>query len=310
MKKRLFSWIAYLVAMAVMLSSVFVMDMQAAAEGETAEELVDDEEEYDEEDEEDWDEEDYAIDIVSNFKATKITKNSVTLKWDKVEDIDGYEISYKKASAGKWQTIEVESANKTSYIVKKLSVGTKYNFRVRAYIFYEEDDEDYEDEEEVLDEGVEYEEDDSYYEDEEDDYEEEDEEWDDYEYGEYAKMTLSTLNKKGEGDKAAESNTSEPPASSSVKVPVLKNVKSKAAKKVEVKWTKSAKATGYEIYISLKKDSGYKKVGTVKNNSKVNYTIKKLKSGKVYFVKVRAYVKSKGQYSYTKYSKVKKVKVK
>ena len=71
-------------------------------------------------------------------------------------------------------------------------------------------------EEEVLDEGVEYEEDDSYYEDEEDDYEEEDEEWDDYEYGEYAKMTLSTLNKKGEGDKAAESKQAEISATTSI----------------------------------------------------------------------------------------------
>lgn len=311
MKKRMFSCFAYVIAIAVMLSTVFVTDMTAEAEGEdVSEEVVDEEYEEDEEvdeEDEDWDEDDYAIDTVVNFRATKITKNSVTLKWDKVEDIDGYEISYKKASASKWKTIEVDSPNKVTYVVKKLSTDTKYNFRVRAYIFYEEDDEDEEDDE-YIEEDIEYEEDEEEYEDDEE-YEE-DEEWDDYEYGEYSKMTLNTLDKKGNGVKTAASNTSEATAHKSVKTPKIKSVKSKSAGKVEVKWNKSNNATGYEVYSSVKKGSGYKRAGVLKKNNKVKYIIKNLKSGKTYFIKVRAYVKSGRNFSYTKYSTVKKIKVK
>lgn len=297
MKKRIISWLAYLTAVAVMLSAALVMDMPAAADGEAGA----DEEEYDDSDseEEDADEEyddDAVIDTIINFQATSITRNSVTLKWDKVEDIDGYEISYKKASASKWKTILVKSRSKVTYVVNKLAVNTKYNFRVRAYIYYEED---YEDEEEDVS-GVT---DDTGEEDDEEDY-------DDYEYGDYSKMTLKTLDKNGKGDKTAVSSTYEAAAHVSVKAPKLKSVKSKAAKKAEVKWSKSNKATGYEVYVSLKKNSGYKRAGIIKKNKKAAFTVKKLKSGRTYYVKVRAYVKNGRQFSYTRYSAVKKVKIK
>ena len=287
MKKRIISWLAYLTAVAVMLSAALVMDMPAAADGEAGA----DEEEYDDSDSEEEDaadeeyDDDAVIDTIINFQATSITRNSVTLKWDKVEDIDGYEISYKKASASKWKTILVKSQSKVTYVVNKLAVNTKYNFRVRAYIYYEED-----------------------YEDEED--EEDEEEWDDYEYGDYSKMTLKTLDKNGKGDKTAVSSTYEAAAHVSVKAPKLKSVKSKAAKKAEVKWSKSNKATGYEVYVSLKKNSGYKRAGIIKKNKKAAFTVKKLKSGRTYYVKVRAYVKNGRQFSYTRYSAVKKVKIK
>ena len=302
MKKRIISWLAYLTAVAVMLSAALVMDMPAAADGEAGA----DEEEYDDSDLEEEDADDAVIDTIINFQATSITRNSVTLKWDKVEDIDGYEISYKKASASKWKTILVKSQSKVTYVVNKLAVNTKYNFRVRAYIYYEED---YEDEEEDVS-GVT---DDTGEEDDEEDYDEEDyddEEWDDYEYGDYSKMTLKTLDKNGKGDKTAVSSTYEAAAHVSVKAPKLKSVKSKAAKKAEVKWSKSNKATGYEVYVSLKKNSGYKRAGIIKKNKKSAFTVKKLKSGRTYYVKVRAYVKNGRQLSYTKYSAVKKVKIK
>ena len=301
MKKRIISWLAYLTAVAVMLSAALVMDMPAAADGEAGA----DEEEYDDSDSEEEDaadeeyDDDAVIDTIINFQATSITRNSVTLKWDKVEDIDGYEISYKKASASKWKTILVKSQSKVTYVVNKLAVNTKY-------IYYEED---YEDEEEDVS-GVT---DDTGEEDDEEDYDEEDyddEEWDDYEYGDYSKMTLKTLDKNGKGDKTAVSSTYEAAAHVSVKAPKLKSVKSKAAKKAEVKWSKSNKATGYEVYVSLKKNSGYKRAGIIKKNKKSAFTVKKLKSGRTYYVKVRAYVKNGRQLSYTKYSAVKKVKIK
>ncbi len=165
----------------------------------------------DEDDEEDGDDEDAdddfgGIDTVMNFVASKIGKKAVTLKWDKVSDIDGYTVEYKAASASKWSDKDV-AATKNSVKITGLKIGTRYNFRIRAYIHYEEDlddeeDEEDEEEEEFIDDIIE--------EDEEDEEEDEGEEdFPEYEYGEYSKMTLTTLKKDGSGVKKAVSNTYE-----------------------------------------------------------------------------------------------------
>ena len=101
---------------------------------------TDDEDEEDEEDEEDGDEEDAdddfgGIDTVMNFVASKIGKKAVTLKWDKVSDIDGYTVEYKATSASKWSNKDVDAA-KNSVKITGLKIGTRYNFRIRAYIHY------------------------------------------------------------------------------------------------------------------------------------------------------------------------------
>lgn len=89
----------------------------------------------------------------------------------------------------------------------------------------------------------------------------------------------------------------------------VKALKSTKAKQVLVKWKKVSGANGYEVTYSLKK--GFKKAQTVKvSATKAKVTLKKLKSGKVYYVKVRAYKVHRGQTYYGAYSKVKKVKVK
>ena len=76
---------------------------------------------------------------------------------------------------------------------------------------------------------------------------------------------------------------------------------------VTLKWKKVKGATGYEIYRSTKKNSGYKKIGTIKKGSKVTYIDKKkLKQNKKYYYKIRAVKKN---YK-SSYSKVKSVKVK
>ena len=75
--------------------------------------------------------------------------------------------------------------------------------------------------------------------------------------------------------------------------------------KVTVKWKKNAKVTGYEVFRSLKKKSGYKKIATVKKNATVKYVNKKLKKGKKYFYKVRTFTKINGKTYYGKYSAVK-----
>lgn len=87
-------------------------------------------------------------------------------------------------------------------------------------------------------------------------------------------------------------------------------ITSKKKKSVYLRWKKQKYAGGYEIYRSTKKKSGYKKVKTIKNSSKVSWTDKKVKGGKTYFYKIRAYRKIGGKKSVSGFSKVKRVKVK
>lgn len=82
------------------------------------------------------------------------------------------------------------------------------------------------------------------------------------------------------------------------------------SKSAALKWKKTSGVTGYEIYMSTKQKSGFKKVATVKSASKVKYTKKKLTSKKTYYFKVRSYTTKNGQKSYSSYTSVKKVKVK
>ena len=82
---------------------------------------------------------------------------------------------------------------------------------------------------------------------------------------------------------------------------------SKAAKKgkVKVKYKKVAGAAGYQIQYSLKSNMKSAKSKTTK---KATYTISKLKKGKKYYVRVRAY--NKGKKAYGDWSRKKAVKVK
>ena len=289
-------------------SSNVVRADDAAVSGSAITVVDEEEEDEEEDDEDDEDDEDYELDLVMNFRATKITKNSVTLAWDKVEDIDGYELSYKKASAKTWTIVKV-TASKTKYVVKDLKVDTKYNFRIRIYLDYttlNDDDEDDEDDFENEDDFdfVDEEDADDEFDDEEDD------DFFDIEYGGYSKMSLKTLDKNNEGEKTATSSTYEEAAPKSVKAIKIKVLKSKKKNKAFIKVSKSKKAKGYRIYVSKYKNKRFKLVKTLKKNSKVKCTINKLKSGKRYYFKVRAYVKKGKKYLYTKYSAVKSVKIK
>ena len=83
---------------------------------------------------------------------------------------------------------------------------------------------------------------------------------------------------------------------------------SKKKKTITVKWNKVSNAKGYQIqYAMNKKFTKNKKI--VKTN-KHSIQIKKLKAGKKYFVRVRAYNITKGKKKYTKWSKVKSIKCK
>ena len=73
----------------------------------------------------------------------------------------------------------------------------------------------------------------------------------------------------------------------------LVSVTSTKAKTMKLKWKKDTKATGYEIYYSTKSNFAKKsrKVVTITKSKTTSKTIKKLKSNKTYYVKIRSYKK-------------------
>lgn len=97
--------------------------------------------------------------------------------------------------------------------------------------------------------------------------------------------------------------TTNPPTPSGVKVKA-------GSKQAKISWKKIKGVTGYEVYRSTKKSSGYKKVATIKKASTTSYTNKKLKKNKKYYFKVRAYKTVNGKKLYSSYSSPKQVKVK
>ena len=88
----------------------------------------------------------------------------------------------------------------------------------------------------------------------------------------------------------------------------LTSAKNSKSKQILLKYKKVSGAKGYEISYST--DKKFKKAGTKKNTAKTSYTISKLKKGKIYYVRIRAYkMDSTGKKVYGKYSSMKKVKV-
>lgn len=75
----------------------------------------------------------------SNFgllraKTTKLKKNSVTVKWNKVKNADGYIVYGAKCGAkSKYKVLKVVSGKTTSYTHKKLKKGTYYKYNIVAF---------------------------------------------------------------------------------------------------------------------------------------------------------------------------------
>lgn len=74
-------------------------------------------------------------------------------------------------------------------------------------------------------------------------------------------------------------------------------------------WSNVAGESGYQVYCSSKKDSGYSKAGSYKANI-TKGSNSKLKSGKKYYFKVRAYKKTASGTVYSSWSAVKSIKIK
>ena len=84
-----------------------------------------------------------------------------------------------------------------------------------------------------------------------------------------------------------------------------------AKKKLTLNWKKISKATGYQIQVATdKKFTKNKKSVTISKSGTISTTIKKLKSKKKYYVRVRTYRKVGGKKVYSSWSSVKNVKTK
>ena len=91
----------------------------------------------------------------------------------------------------------------------------------------------------------------------------------------------------------------------------VKSLKAKGQKKVKLTWTKVPGADGYVIYRSNKKNGKFKQIQVIKKGKTTTFTQKKLKKGKKFYYKIRAYRKVGGKKVYsTGYTASKVVKVK
>ena len=89
----------------------------------------------------------------------------------------------------------------------------------------------------------------------------------------------------------------------------LKKPVSRKKKQIKVSWKAEAGAAGYEVQYALKKNMKNAVTKTVKG-TKTSLYVKKLKSKKKYYVRVRAYKKVGSMTIYGAYSSVGNVKVK
>lgn len=87
----------------------------------------------------------------------------------------------------------------------------------------------------------------------------------------------------------------------------ISSVQCKKGRKIHLTWKKVSGAKGYQISYSTSKKFQKKKQLFAK---KTSATLKKLKSGRTYYIKLRAYRLQNGRKFYGKWSKVKKVKMK
>jgi len=91
--------------------------------------------------------------------------------------------------------------------------------------------------------------------------------------------------------------------------PKITKISSTTKGKVGLTWSNVSRESGYQVYYSTKKSSGYKKVKSYKTNV-LKGSKSSLKSGKTYYFKVRAYKKTDSGTVYSSWSSVKSIKVK
>lgn len=87
----------------------------------------------------------------------------------------------------------------------------------------------------------------------------------------------------------------------------IKKLKKSGSKGIKITWSKVSGVTKYQIYMSKKKSSGYKRITTV-SAKKSSYIKGKLKKKKRYYFKVRSYQTVKKRKIYSQFSSVKSLK--
>ena len=90
------------------------------------------------------------------------------------------------------------------------------------------------------------------------------------------------------------------------------SAKSPKAGQMLISWKKNSSASGYQIQYSEGKEfaQGVTRTGTTKSNKLTKTTVKNLKRGTTYYVRVRTYKKASGGKVYSAWSKVKAVRIK
>ncbi len=91
--------------------------------------------------------------------------------------------------------------------------------------------------------------------------------------------------------------------------PSIKKLSSTKKGVASITWSDVSGESGYQVYYSTKKDSGFKKLDSYKANA-VKASKSKLTSGKTYYFKVCAYKKTASGTVYSSWSAVKSIKIK
>lgn len=84
----------------------------------------------------------------------------------------------------------------------------------------------------------------------------------------------------------------------------ISSIKNSTAKTLQLKWSKVAGATGYEIYRATSMKGTYKKIKTITKGTEVTYRNTGLVKGKMYYYKIRAYRTVNGKKVYGNYSAI------
>ena len=127
-----------------------------------------------------------------------------------------------------------------------------------------------------------------------------------------AQAALAQAKKEAEAARAELKKAQEKADKLEFQAKKVKFTKLTSPKKSQAKatWKKVSGASGYQIQYATKSSFSGKKTLTVKSGKKTSAVIKKLKKGKKYYVRIRAYKKIAGKNVYTAYSAKKNVRVK
>ena len=115
---------------------------------------------------------------------------------------------------------------------------------------------------------------------------------------------IETINKVN--GKKGYSGNSAAVSAKTLKTTSITAVKATGSTSVRLEWKAVDGASGYQIYRSTSKDSGYKKVGQVKSKNTKKYEDKTLEAGKTYYYQVRAYKSNSAKNGVASFSKAQK----